>query len=143
MRFSDATGRQIVSTSTAETVGQVDEFVVDPRSRAVVAITVKKSHGGDTLPWANITAFGVDAVTVPGADGLLAPGRGLSALIGKDHRLPGKRVLSTAGDELGKVTDVDFDPATGAITTLILSTGEVAGLRFIGVGSYAVVVHAA
>ena len=28
-------GRQVVSTSTADTVGKVDDFVVDPRRRAV------------------------------------------------------------------------------------------------------------
>jgi hypothetical protein len=60
----------------------------------------------------------------------------------KDHHLLGKRVLSTGGDDLGKVDDVEFDPGTGTITALLLPGGEVAGIRLVGVGSYAVVLQA-
>jgi uncharacterized protein YrrD len=141
MRFSDAAGRQVVSTSTAETLGSVDEFVVYPPSHAVVALLLKKTAAGDTLLWSDLTAFGADAVTVSGADKLTAPRADLVALSGKDHRLLGKRVLSTAGDELGTVDDVEFDPDTGIITALVLAGGDVAGVRLIGVGSYAVIVH--
>ena len=64
MRFSEAVGRQVVSTSTAQTVGRVDEFVVDSRRRAVVALSLRRTEGGDTLLWTDIVAFGADAVTV-------------------------------------------------------------------------------
>ena len=55
----------------------------------------------------------------------------------------GKRVLATSGDELGKVKDVEFDPATGDVLALLLDEGASPGERLIGVGSYAVVVQAA
>ena len=142
MRFSDATGRKVVSTSTAETVGKIDGFVVDPKSRAVLAVQVKKSHRGDTLAWSDITAFGADAVTVTDTDQLADAGDAVVALSGKDHHLVGKRVLSTTGDELGKVDDIEFDPESGTLTTLFLADTEVAGARLVGVGSYAVVVCA-
>jgi uncharacterized protein YrrD len=141
-RFSEATGRQVVSTSTAATLGKVDEFLIDPSARSVVALRLKKAGDGDTVRWADISAFGADAVTVPGADALTEIGPDLAELTGKDHRVLGKRVLSTAGDELGTIEDVEFDPETGTITTLLLTVGQVAGVRLIGVGSYAVVVHA-
>lgn len=141
MRFSDATGRKVVSTSTAETVGKVDGFVVDPKSRAVLAVQVKRSRGGDTLAWSDITAFGADAVTVTDTDKLADAADAVAALSGKDHHLVGKRVLSTTGDELGKVDDIDFDPESGTLTTLFLADTEVAGARLVGVGSYAVVVR--
>jgi sporulation protein YlmC with PRC-barrel domain len=142
MKFTDASGRQVVSTSSAATVGKIDDFVVDPRRRAVVAVTLKKADAGRTLAWSNITAFGADAVTVSGGDVLTEPTPEIAALSGKDHRLLGKRVLSTGGDDLGKVDDVEFDPGTGTITALLLPSGEVAGGRLVGVGSYAVVVQA-
>jgi sporulation protein YlmC with PRC-barrel domain len=141
-RFSEATGRQVVSTSTAVTLGKIDEFVIDPHARAVVAVTLKKTDEGDTLRWSDITAFGADAVTVAGAGRLTAAPPDLAHLSGKDHRIVGKRVLATTGDELGSVDDVEFDPDTGAITALVLAGGPVAGVRLIGVGSYAVVVSA-
>ena len=64
MRFSEAKGRKVVSTATAETVGRVDGFVVDPRSRTVLALKVKKAASGDVLPWRQVESFGTDAVTV-------------------------------------------------------------------------------
>ena len=141
MRFSEAAGRQVVSTSAADTVGRVDEFVVDPRRRAVVALSLKRTDGGDTLLWTDIVAFGADAVTVTGAEKIVDAAPAIVALSGKEHRLVGKRVLTVAGDDIGTVDDVEFDADTGTITSLLLPAGDVAGARLIGVGSYAVVVR--
>lgn len=142
MLFSEAFGRKVVNTGTAETVGQVAEFVIDPHSHSIVALTLKKTRNGDTVLWGALSAFGADAVTVPGAEVLIDANDAVAALSGKDQRLVGKRVLSTAGEDLGAVTDVEFDSATGALTTLSLTTGAVGSERLIGVGSYAAIVHA-
>jgi sporulation protein YlmC with PRC-barrel domain len=75
-------------------------------------------------------------------DAITEAGEQVTAHLGKDHRLVGKRVLSTAGDELGMVDDVEFEPSSGAVTLLVLDHGEVAGVRLRGVGSDAVVVTA-
>src|SRR5450755_2396459 len=141
MRFSEAAGRQVVCTSTADTVGLVDDFVVDPRRRAVVALSLRKTNGGDTLLWTDIAAFGSDAVTVSNADKIVDAAPAIIALSGKEHRLVGKRVLTAGGDDIGTVDDVEFDADTGAITSLLLPSGDVSGARLIGVGSYAVVVR--
>ena len=143
MLFSEARGRKVVSTSTAETVGKIDDYVVDQASHAVVALTLKKSGSGDTLRWSAMTAFGTDAVTVVGAEVITPADDEIAALKGKGHRLVGGRVLSSLGDEMGKVADVEFDPETGIITALHLDDQQVEGVRLIGVGSYAVVVEAA
>ena len=54
-----------------------------------------------------------------------------------------KRVLDDRGDESGTVHDVDFDPESGRVTSVITSTGSLDGDRLIGCGPYAVVVRAA
>ncbi|HVL93803.1 MAG TPA: PRC-barrel domain-containing protein, partial [Acidimicrobiales bacterium] len=54
--------------------------------------------------------------------------------------LPGRRVLTERGRELGAVADVEFDPATGAVTAVLVGQTTVAGDRLIGLGSYALVV---
>lgn len=143
MLFTQATGRKVVSTSTAETVGQIADFVVDPQSHTVVALTVKKADHGDTILWSQISAFGSDAVTVTGAETIIDANSAVAELAGKDRRLLGKRVLTSAGEDLGAVTDVEFDPDSGAIAALTLAGGPVQGNRLIGIGSYAAVVHAA
>jgi hypothetical protein len=57
MRFTEATGRKIVSTSTAATVGKVSGFVVDPAVSSVVALQLK-AYSGEVLRWSDLTAFG-------------------------------------------------------------------------------------
>lgn len=141
MLFSDASGRKVVSTATAETVGKIDDYVIDPTGPTVAALLLKKSDG-DTLRWADIVAFGADAVTVEAAEKITKGGDDLAELLDKRNHLHKKRVLTTSGDELGVVKDIDFDPSTGTVNTLVLDSDQVAGSRVIGVGSYAVVVEA-
>jgi sporulation protein YlmC with PRC-barrel domain len=140
MLFSEAKGRKIVSTSSADTVGKVHGFVVDAESRSVLAVNVKKADSGDTLAWADIAGFGSDAVTVTGPERITAADADVQAKSGKDKAVLGKRVLSTGGAELGTVKDVEFDPSTGSITSLVLESTSVPGGGLIGIGSYAVVV---
>jgi uncharacterized protein YrrD len=143
MLQSAVVGFKVVSTSTAETVGVVHGLVVDPVSRTIAALSLTKTAGKATLlPWANLTAVGTDAVTVQGADRIVEPDSDLAVLADKHHTLLKKRVLSTAGQQLGTVQDVDFDPASGAVLGLPLEEMAVPGSALLGVGSYAVVVQA-
>ena len=136
-------GRKVVATDTASTVGRVSDYVVDPQLPGIVALTVSKtSTEGSALPWANIIAFGVDAVTVPSASAVVVPGPYLAELAGKPHTLLGKRVLTTAGVQLGTVLDVDFDPTIGRLAALLLEPGPLDAGRLLGIGSYAAIVRA-
>ncbi len=142
MLFSEVAGHKVVSTDSADTVGKIDAFVVDPALPGIVAFTVAKSPNlGSALPWANLGAVGPDAVTVASSEAIIVPDERLAELADKSHALIGKRVLSTAGVELGTLRDVDFDPATGRLAALLLDTGTVEGDRIMGAGSYAVVVR--
>lgn len=144
MRFSEARGRKVMSTSTAETVGRVDGFLVDAATRSVVGLHLKKTSGdADTVAWADLESFGVDAVTVPAADRLRPAAGQLAELGTKQRALLGKRLLDEGGNELGAVEDVEFDAASGAVTLLRTKTEEIAGARLRGVGGYAVVVSRA
>ncbi len=142
MRFSEADGRKVVSTTTATTIGRVAGFAVDPSTQQVVALQLKKTDGdADTVLWSALTAFGVDAVTVPGPEVFVVADGETAVLLDKHHSLKGKRVLTEGGDDLGKVEDLEFDAETGSVTLLITKTKEIAGKRLTGVGSYAVVVR--
>ena len=142
MRFSETKGRKVVALSTAETAGKVRGFLVDPASRSVVALRLKKTDRGDVLRWEDLTAFGADAITIADPAAITERDDRLKTLGGKRRRLLKKRVLSTGGDELGTVADVEFDPDTGALTRIILhEDAELAADRLVGIGSYAVVVR--
>lgn len=143
MKFSETKGRQVVAMSSADTVGQVRGFLVDPATRSVVALRLKKTDKGEVLRWTALTAVGVDAITIADLTAITDLDGDLEALRGKRRRMLKKRVLSTAGVELGPVTDVEFDPETGRLTTIILKGAEgISADRLVGIGSYAVVVQA-
>ena len=144
MRFKEMKGHKIVDISTAETVGKVDEFIVDPAASRVVALKVGKSQsGGLILRWEDLEAFGADAVTVSSAEQIGSGDDAINALLERDHALLGKRALSTRGDELGKIEDVEFDPSDGAVQALAVGDHDVAGGRLVGAGSYAVMLEPA
>jgi sporulation protein YlmC with PRC-barrel domain len=143
MKFSEAEGRKVVSTSTAETVGKITDYIIDPNEKALVGIVLKKTSGDeDTVPWSSVDAFGEDAVMIKDAGVLVVPSGRLAELTDKRFRQHGKLVLSSAGVDLGKVDDVEFDPKTGALTTLVLNNTAIDGGRLLAAGSYAVIVQA-
>lgn len=144
MMFTDVVGQKVVATDTAVTVGKVADVVVDARTRTVVGLTLAKTQGeGTALPWANLKAIGTDAVTVASADAIVVPDEELARLSDKKHAMLGKRVLSTAGVEIGKLKDVDFDPSDGRVIGLILDTQAVDASYLLGCGSWAVVLRSA
>lgn len=144
IRFSEARRRDVVTTDTAETVGRVEHFVVDPTTQRVVALRLGKVGGdGDTVDYDRLGSFGRDVVTVPGVDALRAPGTDREKGVGKDFGLLGKQVLGDDGRHLGKVEDVEFDPDGGRVHALLTRDDEIAGERLLGIGSYAVVVRRA
>ena len=146
MLYSDLKGRKLVDTSTADTVGKVDGFLLDPATRTVAGLEFKKTDHGSVVTWSDLTAVGADAVTVAGATVLSDPEGRLADLATKDGQVLKKRVLSDAGIDLGSVHDIDFDPESGALLELIVGSKKqrhsIAGSRLRGVGSYAVVVKA-
>lgn len=142
MLFSDARNRPVMTTDTAETVGMVSGFIVDPALAKVIALRLRKSGGsGDTLHWDDLTAFGPDAVTVPSVAAIVDPRGRAAELDAKRSELVGKRVLTDAGDDIGTVSDVDFEPGSGSVIALVTQAGPVHGSRLIGCGSYAVIVR--
>lgn len=142
MLFSECKKHKVVASSSAETVGRVDDLVLDTRAKQVVAVLVKKSQGeGDTLHWQDIASFGSDAVMVSGPDALQHPSAQVEELEDKRNAWHNKRILDAAGRELGSAADVEFDQETGRILSLrIKRGGSIAGDRLIATGSYAVMV---
>jgi sporulation protein YlmC with PRC-barrel domain len=143
MRLSAARGRKVVAMNTAATVGRLDDFVIDARTARVVALRLRKTRvRASMLPWSDVHGFGDDAITVADAGRIVEPDRDLAELASKSSALLRKRVLSTAGVDLGQATDVDIDTATGEVVVLLLPNGTIAGSRLVGAGPYAVVVRA-
>jgi uncharacterized protein YrrD len=143
MRFTEIHGRKVVSLGDAETLGKVDRYVIDPVRQAVVALRLSRVKGDACfLSWADLHAFGADAVTVGNATCLRAAAdEAEERAASKNLQVIGKLVLSASGTALGKGEDVEVDGESGAIVAVDLGdAGTVAGDRIIGLGSYALVV---
>jgi sporulation protein YlmC with PRC-barrel domain len=142
IRFSDISGNPVMDTSTATTVGKVQAPIVDPVVQRVIGFRVKKSKGpGDVVLWEALAGLGPDALTVDSAERLTEPPKDLKERASSKLDLIGRTVLTEHGHALGKVRDVEFDPADGRVTSLMLKDAFVDGERLLGIGSFAVVVR--
>jgi sporulation protein YlmC with PRC-barrel domain len=142
IRFSDISGNPIMDTSTATSVGRVQAPVVDPVTQRVVAFRVRRSKGpGDVLLWDAVAGLGPDALTVDSPERLAEPPAEWKHRASSKLDVLGRLVLTDHGHVLGKVRDIEFDPADGQITSLMLRDAFVEGERLLGIGRYAVVVR--
>ena len=139
--FSEAAGRPVLSRASAEHIGDVKHFIVDVEARQVSGITVGKGKNSAILPWARITGFGPDAVMADTDDAVVPPASDMdkAAVAGKLQMLK-QRVLSDHGFLQGSVSDVEFDPDTGALIAIHTTTTVISADQLRGAGSYAVVV---
>ncbi len=141
--FKNAEGRRVVSGETAEDLGEVKSFVVDPTARHIDAIRVSgRRSSAEFVRWSSITAFGVDAVVTAG-DGAVEEAsaeRETEAVNGK-ITMSGSRILNTSGLEEDEVRDVIFDTDTGELLAVETSTGQIDASRFRALGSYALIVE--
>jgi sporulation protein YlmC with PRC-barrel domain len=142
-RFAAAVGRRLVSRASAEELGNLAHLVVDVKRRQVTSLVVGKGRKARLVDWEHISGFGSDAVMVDDDGALREPqdDRERAAAGGK-LELVGRRTLSDAGNELGVVSDVVFDPDTGSVESLLVGERELPAASILGAGSYAVVVQA-
>ncbi len=143
-RFAAATGRKVISRSSAEELGRVTHVVVDAGRRRVSSVIVGKGRKARIVDWERLSGFGPDAVVVDGEDALRSPAGDVErAAAGGDLDLLGKLALSERGNAAGRIDDVIFDPATGELETVVVGTQERPAAELLGAGSYAVVLGAA
>jgi uncharacterized protein YrrD len=142
-RFTAATGRKMVSRASAEELGSLAHLVVDVPDRKVTSLVMGKGRKAALVDWDQVTGFGPDAIMIA-EENAVHPPRDDHEKAGADGKLEllGMRVLSDMGEGLGEVTDVVFDPASGALETLVIGDREVPAESILGAGSYAVVVKA-
>jgi uncharacterized protein YrrD len=139
--FREAHGRKVVSRSTAEALGELSHMVIDSTRRHVSAVVVSKGKKhAFVVDWEHISGFGPDAVMVESEDILRPPAddHEQEAVDGK-LELVGKRVLSERGNEHGSITDVEFDPDSGDVGSVLVGEERIPATDLLGVGSYAAV----
>jgi len=139
--FRQSQGRKVVSRATAEALGELNHMVVDSSRRHVTAVVVGegKKHAF-LVDWEHVSGFGPDAVMVESKETLRSPAddQEQAAVEGK-LELVGKRALSERGNEKGSITDVEFDPESGDIGSVLVGEERIPATNILGLGSYAAV----
>ena len=140
MRITEARKRPVVDTSTAETVGRVEGFLIEAEAARITGLRIDGDGSGTVLPWEAVGGFGPDAVTIAGSDAVRAP-RGAAEERQSDPDLDpiGKPAIEESGNGLGTVIDVDFDPDSGALRAVITDVYELPAAKLLGLGSFAMV----
>jgi uncharacterized protein YrrD len=140
--FTNARKRRVVASDTAESVGSVKGFILDPGGRRIEAIHID-GHGRHAaiLDWSAVAAFGADVVMAHAGDN--------PSSVGSDHEkaavkgavtMLGTRVLTTGGAEVGTVADVEFDTDSGDVVRIFTDEGSIDAARLRSLGSYALVI---
>jgi uncharacterized protein YrrD len=142
-RFASASGRKVVSRASAEQLGKLSHLVVDVERRQVASLVVGKGRKALLVAWENVSGFGPDAVMLADESALYEP-RDDHEQAAADGKLDlvGKRALSDMGNDLGAVSDVVFDAATGALESVVLADREEPAASLLGAGSFAVIIRA-
>jgi uncharacterized protein YrrD len=143
IRCNEAVGRPILSRSSAEALGELRGFVIDPRERRVIRLVVHRGRTDELVAWEDISGFGPDAVLVSSSGALRAAESDDDKADVARRRDPlAKQLLNDQGNGAGKVRDATFDEETGALQSVSGDSAEVDASRIRGIGSYAVVVAA-
>src|SRR4051812_28214009 len=140
MRIREARRRPVVDTSTARTIGHVDGFLIEVEAARITGLRVDADGSTSVLAWDRLAAFGPDAVTVSDSNVLRPPADSAEQRRSDPSLDPiGKIAIEETGNGLGTVTDVDFDPASGALRAVITEVYELPAEKLMGLGEYAMV----
>lgn len=142
-RFADVDGKPVLSRDSAEELGRVTGVAIALDPPRVTSLVVKSGRKTGVVPRERVTSFGPDAVVVGSDDAWREPSTDDDERAAGGRSVPvGTRVLTDAGNELGTVSDGEFDPGNGTVVAVFAHDRPIDAQRLRGLGSYALVVRA-
>jgi uncharacterized protein YrrD len=121
-------GKEILSLAEGVKLDKVNDVVVDPEGRRLVALVV--SEGGfmsssRVVPVGRVASFGKDAVVIESAEAIISASSDpeLRELVEREDKILGKTVYTTSGDEQGSIADIYFQETTGEVVGYEISGG--------------------
>ena len=110
MKATQLRGVPVVSIAGAETLGEVEDLVLDPDAQRVVAVRIKLAPAGVVKTVSGLDVkVGQDALTIKDARSITEEElAGVEGSVGLS-RLLGTRVMSHGGNLLGSIEDVEID----------------------------------
>lgn len=121
-------GLPVISLEDGRLLGKVQELVIDPQERRVVALVTGEKGllrtRAQVIPFDRLRSIGTDAVTVTreGEVQELRSRPDLEKLL--ELPLLGGYVISEEGTKIGRVEDFSFNPTSGQLHGLLLQEGK-------------------
>ncbi len=123
----DIIGLPVMTLDSGVTIAHVEDMLVDPSRRQVLAIVVQEkafARPMRAIPFGRIAANGVDALLVPNAKVTMEVDRDpVLRSLDNAHRVQGATVMTDTGRIVGKVADMLIDDHTGEIKSYELVAG--------------------
>jgi uncharacterized protein YrrD len=122
MRIEELKDKPVVSMASGTKLGAVHDFLLDDSYRQIAALAIGGGglFGGhkQAVAYSAIHGIGPDAVMVSGQDAVQEVGD--SSPLGKAHAFDAlqQQVMSESGVNLGRVVEMEFEPQTGALSSL-------------------------
>ena len=121
-------GKEILSLAEGVKLDKVNDVVVDPEGRRLVALVVSEGgfmSGSRVVPVGRVSSFGKDAVVIESADAIIAASSDpeLREFVEREDKILGKTVYTTNGDEQGSIADIYFQETTGEVVGYEISGG--------------------
>lgn len=112
--------RPIVTVSNGEKVASVLDVVFDPQGNQVLALLTEAAglfRAAEAVPFERIRSIGENAVMIASPDDIVSSRdhSELAAALKSKTSLIGLTLLTTEGENLGRIADVYFDQNTGAV----------------------------
>lgn len=134
IKGTNVIGLQVITIEKGRDVDNIKDLVYDPYDNTVKALVV--DNGGlfseaKVIPLESVYSIGQDAVIVQSEKSVRKvsdlPNR-VQSIATHNQYLTKARIVTDTGDELGSVTDIYFDPATGRVHELEVSQGGINNL---------------
>ena len=121
-------GKPVVAYDSGEEFKTIIDLIFDQDSNQLLGFLVDEGgwfSNALVLPLTNVQAIGADAIIVATRDAINSAGEfpAMQRILERDNILKGTRIMTIDGRDLGTMTDLYFDDATGAIEGYEVSGG--------------------
>ncbi len=120
IKGNDIIGRHIVAIDSGQRIEGVHDLIFDHQANQVLGLLVDEGgwfRAARVVPFEAIHSFGEDAIMIDTAAAVTSTRQDdrLADVLDGDIRLIGMTLLTTDGQDLGKIADVYFDEKTGRV----------------------------
>lgn len=127
VKASDLLGRAVVSREGGRGLGRVKDVVVDHSGKQMLGIVVSEPflRSARVALWASVLAVGPHSVVLDTARSVVdsADAPEIKSVLDKGTRIRGLTLQTTAGKEIGRIEDLQFDEESGLVLGYELSGG--------------------